>query len=297
MEHKKRKRKSLNVPVKGVSDLKRKNCPEDHNEDFSEEIWNSQHKLGAEEIDILLNRSGLLGKYRDSCPEPPSIEILRWNELAGLREFFREICSANGLGRKDLPSGAWEKWHSVLMTASSPPMDPLVPNILGETSPVRAVATQTMVAALLKSGATEEAAREMSDALATRAADAAASLHARIEAARSGKAVAADAAEPRVVVLQAEDSILLRPPAPDHAGGSGPEVRLNSAHYRKLRQLWEVNANHRRQLAGLRKVKDGDRRGGGGGAADTAAADLAEFHRSGPILRARCSTTRNRRGF
>ncbi len=276
------KHKKHRGSVSGPVNAKRKDRI-DRVEEFAEnDVWNPQYKLGAEEMDVLLNRSGLLGKYRDCCLEPPSIEISRWNTLSELRESFREICNANGLGRKDLPSGAWEKWHSVLMTASFPPMDPLVPNILGETSPVRAAATKAMAGELLKSGAAEGIVHEMSDALATSAADAAMSLHAQIDAIRSAKAVVPDSADSRVDLIQAEDSVLLRMPARDGAD-SAPEVRLNNAHYRKLRQLWDLNANHRRQLAGLRKIKGGDRRTGGGGAAEAEAADLAEFHRSGPV--------------
>ena len=248
----------------------------------SETLWNPEYKLDPEELDVLFNRTGLLGKYREIRPDPPFFEVLRWDTVSHLKEIFRDFCTSRGLAKQQLPTGAWEKWHARLMAVSSPPLDPLVPDIRAKDVSIKQSISAAMAGELIKAGLSDVLAKEVSDSLTKAAVESATALLKHIDSARASAVEPAHC--PTVIVTQTDGTAVLK--LTGDVASSGPDLRLTRAHYDKLWRLWELNRNHRRKLAGLRRAKDVERRrgagqsGGGGGGGEEASAELAEFHRS-----------------
>lgn len=230
-------------------------------------LLNTEYALTTEELDVLFNRCRLFGIFRQSLPNLASVEVLRWNALASMRESFRLTCSEKGLNIKELPSGSWEKWHAGLMATATPDTDPVIPDITHKDASIRKSISTVIYGELLKAGLDQISAGEVASALNNFASEAAVSL-----TANKAMLLSDTVTEPAIVIRHVDKAVVLTLPASSDRA-CGPELRITSSHYEKLQRLWELNNNHRRQLAGLRRIKDT------AGCGESSSEETAEFHR------------------
>ena len=246
--------------------------------EYSSDLMNFDYSLDSEEFENLFNRSKLFGKFPQCCEDFASIEVLRWSAIASLRDSFRTICCERGLNSKEMPSGAWEKWHAGLMANSSSDMDPLIPNLSQKDASVKKLLSDVIRGELLKAGLDEKSAVGASTCLDAAATGAAVSFIENIRKLHSTAKSSDHEIEPEIKVRHVDHMSIALTLSATSDRPSGPELRVTPAHYEKLRWLWAFNHNHRRQLAGLRRSKESH--GCSARLGEIPQKDLAEFHRS-----------------